>query len=118
MSLATLAIEEAPGGPRRIVFEVSVKAAERIALALDEEEETAPLTVALFDLGGARVESSIYLPANLPPDFVLDLIGRAANGEELASLRVETARRAGLGHAVATAAREGARRTIHHSWQP
>lgn len=90
MSLATLAIEEAPGAPRRIVFEVSVKAAERIALALDEAEETAPLTVALFDLGGARVESSIYLPASLPPDFVLDLIGRAANGEELASLRVET----------------------------
>jgi ribosomal protein L11 methyltransferase len=89
MSLANLAIEEAPGGPRRIVFEVSVKTAERIALALDAEEETAPLTVALFDLGGARVESSIYLPASLPPDFVLDLVSRAANGEELASLRVE-----------------------------
>ena len=89
MSLATLAIEEAPSVPRKIVFEASVKAAERIALALDEEEETAPLTVALFDLGAARVESSIYLPANLPPGFVLDLISHAANGEELASLRVE-----------------------------
>jgi ribosomal protein L11 methyltransferase len=90
MSLAALAMEEAPDSPRRIVFEVSVKAAERIALALDEEEETAPLTVALFDLGGARVESSIYLPANLAPDFVLGLISEAANGEELASLRVES----------------------------
>jgi ribosomal protein L11 methyltransferase len=75
--------------PKRIVFEVSVRTAERIALALDAEEETAPLTVALFDLGGARVESSIYLPANLPPDFVLDLISHEANGETLASLRVE-----------------------------
>jgi ribosomal protein L11 methyltransferase len=89
MSLATLAIEETPSA-RKIVFEVSVKAAERIALALDAEEKTAPLTVALFDLGAARVESSIYLPANLPPDFVLSLISRAANGEELASLRVES----------------------------
>jgi ribosomal protein L11 methyltransferase len=90
MSLPNLAIAEVPGVPRRIVFEVSVKTAERIALALDAEEETAPLTVALFDLGGARVESAIYLPANLPPDFVLDLIEHAANGEALASLRVET----------------------------
>jgi ribosomal protein L11 methyltransferase len=89
MSLANLAIVEAPSVPRKIVFEVSVKAAERIALALDAEEETAPLTVALFDLGGARVESSIYLPASLAPDFVLDLINQAADGEELASLRVE-----------------------------
>ncbi len=89
MSLATVAIEEAPSGPRKIVFEASVKAAERIALALDAEEETAPLTVALFDLGAARVESSIYLPSTLAPDFVLDLISQAANGEELASLRVE-----------------------------
>jgi ribosomal protein L11 methyltransferase len=90
MSLAALDIEEASSVPRRIVFEVSVKAAERIALALDTEEETAPLTVALFDLGGARVESSIYLPASLAPDAVLDLISQAAKGEELASLRVET----------------------------
>jgi ribosomal protein L11 methyltransferase len=89
MSLATVAIEEAPSVPRKIVFQVSVKAAERIALALDAEEKTAPLTVALFDLGGARVESSIYLPSTLTPDFVLDLISQAANGEELASLRVE-----------------------------
>ena len=89
MSVATVAIEEAPSGPRKIVFEASVKAAERIALALDAEEETAPLTVALFDLGAARVESSIYLPSTLAPDFVLDLISQAANGEELASLRVE-----------------------------
>jgi len=90
MSLAALAVADAPKVPRRIVFEASVKAAERIALALDAEEGTAPLTVALFDLGGARVESAIYLPANLPPDFVLDLIEHAANGEALASLRVET----------------------------
>lgn len=89
MNLARLAIVEAPSVPRKIVFEVSVKTAERVALALDAEEETAPLTVALFDLGGARVESSIYLPASLTPDFVLDLITRAANGEALASLRVE-----------------------------
>jgi ribosomal protein L11 methyltransferase len=89
VSLATVAIEEEPRVPQRIVFEASVKTAERIALALDEEEETAPLTVALFDLGVARVESSIYLPSTLSPEFVLALIGQAANGEELGSLRVE-----------------------------
>src|SRR4029079_12789814 len=89
MSLATVAIEEGPSGPRKIVFEASVKAAGRIGLAINATEEAAPLTVALFDLGAARVESSIYLPSTLAPDFVLDLISQAANGEELPSLRLD-----------------------------
>ena len=105
MSLATVAIEEGPpSGPRKIVFEASVKAAERIALALDAEEETAPLTVALFDLGAARVESSIYLPSTLAPDFVLvDQPGGKWRGAGFAPRRAR--REPGLGHAVATAAR-------------
>jgi ribosomal protein L11 methyltransferase len=89
MNMASLAIAEQQDAAKRIVFEVSVKAAERIALALDAEENTASLPVALFDLGQSRVEASIYLPPELPPARVLDLIARVANGEAPAEIRVE-----------------------------
>ena len=89
MTLTNQAQAAIVGLQQKIIFEISVKAAERIALALDANEETAPLVVALFDLGGARVEASVYLPDTWSADGVIELIRQASNGEDPGALRIE-----------------------------